>query len=54
MALLLFLDYRQWLGVSNKSAFWLTVKTGLLMFVLRILFFLLLGGGLVLFTLSKV
>lgn len=52
--LLLFLDYRQWLGVSNKSAFWLTVKTGLLMFVLRILFFLLLGGGLVLFTLSKV
>jgi hypothetical protein len=54
MALLLFLDYRQWLGLSNKGAFWLTVKTGILIFVFRILFFLLLAGGLVLFTLSKV
>ena len=40
MGLLLFIDYRQMLGIKNKPAFWLTVKTGLV--YLAICFLLLL------------
>ena len=29
MALLLFIDYRQMLGLNNKASFWLTVRTGI-------------------------
>ncbi|MBO4756164.1 MAG: DUF3667 domain-containing protein [Bacteroidales bacterium] len=29
MGILLFIDYRQMLGLKNKESFWLTVKTGL-------------------------
>ena len=42
-AVLVFIDYRQWLKVDNRTAFWLTVKTGILNAVFRAAFFLLLG-----------
>ena len=42
MGILLFIDYRQWLGVSRKKAFGLTLKTGLIYLFLCIAFYLLL------------
>ena len=45
MALLLLLDYRQWLGIGNREAFWLTVKTGLLILAFLVLFIILLAAG---------
>ena len=52
--ILLFIDYRQWLGIGNRDAFWLTVKTGLLIALFRILFYLLVGGGMVLYAIYRV
>ena len=43
MGVLLFIDYRQWLGLKNKPAFWLTVKTGLWYLLICILLYILLG-----------
>ena len=43
MAVLVFIDYRQWLKVDNRTAFWLTVKTGILNVLFRAAFFLILG-----------
>lgn len=48
--LLLFVDYRQWLGLRSRPAFWLTVKTGVLMVTFRVLVYLLLAAGLLLFA----
>lgn len=48
--LLLFVDYRQWLGLRSRPAFWLTVKTGVLMVIFRVLVYLLLAAGLLLFA----
>ena len=48
MGVLLFIDYRQLLGLKNKPAFWLTVKTGLWFLLVCILLFILLGVTLVL------
>ena len=42
-AVLVFIDYRQWLKVDNRTAFWLTVKTGILNVLFRAAFFLILG-----------
>lgn len=42
-AVLVFIDYRQWLKVDNRTSFWLTVKTGILNVVFRATFFLILG-----------
>ena len=42
MGILLFIDYRQWLGISYRKAFGLTIKTGLIYLFLCILFYLLL------------
>ena len=42
MGILLFIDYSQWLGVSYRKAFGLTIKTGLIYLFLCILFYLLL------------
>lgn len=53
-ALLLFIDYRQLLDLGNKPAFWLTVKTGLLMLVFRIVLFLLIAGAVVLLAFARV
>lgn len=36
MALLLFIDYRQMLGLNNKASFWLTVRTGIAMGLLEL------------------
>lgn len=49
-AVLLFIDYRQWLKVDNKTAFWLTVKTALLDLLFRGVFYLLFGGALAAFA----
>ena len=54
MGILLFIDYRQWLGIGNKKALWLTVKTGLLIFAILILFIILLAVGLMLFVRYRV
>ena len=44
MGVLLFIDYRQWLGVSYRKAFRLSIKTGLIYLFLCILFYLLLSA----------
>ena len=43
MGLLLFIDYRQMLGIGNKEAIKLTLKTGLVYTLIILLFYLLLG-----------
>ena len=47
MGLLLFIDYRQWLGVSCRKAFWLSIKTGLIYLFLCIIFYLLITAVIV-------
>lgn len=54
MGILLYIDYKQMLGLKNRPAFWLTVKTGLVYFLLQILFYSALAVGLVLFALARV
>ena len=44
MAVLLFMDYRQLLGIKNRPALGLTIKTGLWYLLVCVLFYLLLGG----------
>lgn len=53
MAVLLFIDYRQLLGIANKPALRLTIRTGLLYLIFLVLFYLLVGGGLVVFALYR-
>ena len=43
MGLLLLIDYRQLLGIKTKPAFWLTVKTGLVIVAIEFLLFILLA-----------
>ena len=54
MGVLLFIDFRQMLGLKNKPALRLTVRTGLLYLAFLILFYALVGTGLILFALTKV
>ena len=54
MGILLLIDYRQMLHIKLKPAFWLTVKTGLFYLLIFILFYVILGSGLILFALTKV
>lgn len=54
MALLLFVDYRQFLKLDNKPAFWLTVRTGIMIVILRGVIYLLLGLALVGIALLRV
>ena len=54
MGALLFVDYRELLGIDNKRALVLTVRTGLRYLLFLILFYLLLAGVLVLLTLLRV
>jgi len=42
MGILLFIDYLQWLGISYRKAFGLTIKTGLIYLFFCILFYILL------------
>lgn len=53
MGILLFIDYRQWLGLSNRPALKLTIKTGLIYLLITILFYLLLSLVLVAIALLK-
>lgn len=53
VAALVLIDYRQLLGVSFRKAFWLTVKTGLLMAAFALLFYLLLSIVLILVALAS-
>lgn len=50
MGVLLFIDYRQMFGISNRPAAVLTVKTGLVYFSLTAAFYLLLTIGLIIFA----
>ena len=43
MGILLFIDYRQWLGIGNKKALGLTIRTGLIYLLVSILFYFLLS-----------
>ena len=47
MGILLFIDYRQWLGIGNWPAVKLTVKTGLVYLLAAVLFYTLIGVALV-------
>ena len=47
MGLLLFIDYRQMLGIKNKPAFWLTVKTGLVYLAICFLLLLIAIAGII-------
>lgn len=53
MGILLFIDYRQWLGIKTWPAVKLTVKTGLVYALVCALFYLLLSLVLILFALLK-
>lgn len=53
VAVLLFIDYRQLLGIANKPALRLTIRTGLLYLIFLILFYSLIGGGLVVYALYR-
>lgn len=50
MALLLFIDYRQMLGLNNKASFWLTVRTGIAMGLLELALIIALVLVLIVFT----
>ena len=54
MGILLFIDYRQMLHVSNKKAMGLTIKTGLWYLLFVILFYAIIGTAVFLFAMSKV
>ena len=53
MGILLFIDYRQWLQVGNRKALGLTLKTGVFYLGVTILFYVLLGMGLVILSLYR-
>ncbi|MBO4466773.1 MAG: DUF3667 domain-containing protein [Bacteroidales bacterium] len=53
MGILLFIDYRQWLGIGNKDALKLTVKTGLIYLLISVLFYFLLSAVLITIALIK-
>ena len=53
MGLLLLIDYRQWLQLGFRKSLGLTLKTGLIYLGITLLFYLLLGTGLVLFSLHQ-
>ena len=53
MGILLFIDYRQWLGIGNKDALKLTIKTGLIYLLISVLFYFLLSAVLITIALIK-
>ncbi|MBQ3765847.1 MAG: DUF3667 domain-containing protein [Bacteroidales bacterium] len=53
MGILLFIDYRQWLQVGNRKSLGLTLKTGVFYLGVTILFYVLLGAGLVILSLYR-
>jgi hypothetical protein len=53
MGILLVIDYRQWLGLGNRPALKLTIKTGLIYLLVTILFYFLLSLVLVAIALIR-
>ena len=53
MGILLLVDYHQWLQLGFRKSLGLTLKTGLIYLGITLLFYLLLGAGLVLFSLHQ-
>ena len=53
MGILLFIDYRQWLGLGNRPALKLTIKTALIYLLVTILFYFLLSMILVAIALIR-
>jgi hypothetical protein len=53
MGILLFIDYRQWLGLGNRPALKLIIKTGLIYLLVTILFYFLLSMVLVAIALIR-
>ena len=54
MGILLFIDYRQMLGIGKRKALKLTIKTGIVYLLVAGLFFVLLGGGLLVYAYTQV
>ena len=54
MGILLFIDYRQMLGLGKRKALKLTVKTGIVYLLVAGLFYFLAGGGLLLYAYTQV
>lgn len=54
MGFLLFIDYRQMLGLGNRQALKLTVKTGIVFLLVAGLFFTLIGGGLLYYAYTQI
>ena len=54
MGILLFIDYRQMLGLDNRQALKLTVKTGIVYLLVAGLFYLLVGGGLLYYAYTQI
>ena len=50
MGILLFIDYRQLLGLQIKPALKLTIRTGLIYILVTVVFYLLISIGIILFT----
>ena len=53
MGILLFIDYRQWLGIDNRKALGLTVRTGLIYLLVSVLFYLLISAVIVVVALMR-
>ena len=54
MGILLFIDYRQMLGLDNRKALKLTIKTGIVYLLVAGLFYLLVGGGLLYYAYTQI
>ena len=54
MGILLFIDYRQMLGLGKRKALKLTIKTGIVYLLVAGLFYLLAGGGLLYYAYTQI
>ena len=54
MGILLFIDYRQMLGLGKRKALKLTIKTGIVYLLVAGLFYLLVGGGLLYYAYTQI
>ena len=54
MGILLFIDYRQMLGLGNRQAVKLTIKTGIVYLLVAGFFYALVGGGLLYYAYTQI
>ena len=54
MGILLFMDYQQMLGLGNRPAIKLTIKTGIVYLLVAGLFIALAGGGLLYYAYTQI